>query len=43
VSDVRPNRVTLFPRIRGFANSELAMHELVGLARFDVYRWLHLY
>jgi uncharacterized SAM-binding protein YcdF (DUF218 family) len=43
VSDVRPNYVTFFPRIRGFANSELAMHELVGLARFDVYRWLHLY
>ncbi len=43
VSDVRPNRVTFFPRIRGFMNSELAMHELVGLARFDVYRWLHIY
>ncbi|SAL02747.1 hypothetical protein AWB77_06616 [Caballeronia fortuita] len=43
VSDVRPNHPTFFPRIRGFANSELAMHELVGLARFDVYRWLHLY
>ncbi|SAK70475.1 hypothetical protein AWB75_03618 [Caballeronia catudaia] len=43
VSDVRHNSVTLLPRRRGFANSELAMHELVGLARFDVYRWLHLY
>ncbi|SAK91634.1 hypothetical protein AWB82_06497 [Caballeronia glebae] len=43
VSDVRPNRATFFPHIRGFTNSELAMHELVGLARFDVYRWLRLY
>ncbi|WP_061164311.1 YdcF family protein [Caballeronia temeraria] len=43
VSDVRPNRATLVPRIRGFMNSELAMHELVGLARFRVYRWLNLY
>jgi len=43
VSDVRSYRATFFPRIRGFTNSELAMHELVGLARFDVYRWLHLY
>lgn len=43
VSDVRPTRVTLLPRMRGFANGELAMHELVGLARFNVYRWLHLY
>jgi uncharacterized SAM-binding protein YcdF (DUF218 family) len=43
VSDVRQQSVTLLPRRRGFANSELALHELVGLARFDVYRWLHLY
>jgi uncharacterized SAM-binding protein YcdF (DUF218 family) len=43
VSDVWPTRPTFFPRVRGFTNSELAMHELVGLARFDVYRWLHLY
>ncbi|SAK74223.1 hypothetical protein AWB78_03175 [Caballeronia calidae] len=43
VSDVRHIRPTIFPRIRGFVNSELALHELVGLARFDVYRWLGLY
>lgn len=43
VSDVRHNRATLFPRYRSFENSELAAHELVGLARFEVYRWLHLY
>ncbi|SPB17065.1 hypothetical protein NOV72_04265 [Caballeronia novacaledonica] len=43
VSDVRPTRITFFPRFRNFANSELAMHELVGLARFMVYRWLRIY
>ncbi|SAL02535.1 YdcF family protein [Caballeronia ptereochthonis] len=43
VSDVRRNHATLFPRFRSFENSELAAHELVGLARFEVYRWLHLY
>ena len=43
VSDVRRNRATVFPRFRSFENSELAAHELVGLARFEVYRWLHLY
>ncbi|SAK77065.1 hypothetical protein AWB79_04697 [Caballeronia hypogeia] len=43
VSDVRHSRATLLPRYRSFTNSELAAHELVGLARFRVYRWLHLY
>lgn len=43
VSDVRHNRAAFFPRFRSFENSELAAHELVGLARFEVYRWLHLY
>lgn len=43
VSDVRRNHATFFPRFRSFENSELAAHELVGLARFEVYRWLHLY
>ncbi|AQH00288.1 YdcF family protein [Caballeronia cordobensis] len=43
VSDVRHYGVTLLPHRWGFSNSELALHELVGLARFDVYRWLHLY
>jgi uncharacterized SAM-binding protein YcdF (DUF218 family) len=43
VSDVRHYTVTFLPHFRGFINSELALHELVGLARFDVYRWLHLY
>ncbi len=38
VSDVRHNRVTIFSRFRNFENSEL-----VGLARFHVWRWLHLY
>jgi uncharacterized SAM-binding protein YcdF (DUF218 family) len=43
VSDARHNRVTVLPRVRGFENTELALHELVGLARFEVYRWLGLY
>jgi len=43
VSDVRRSRLTLIPRFKSFENSELALHELVGLARFHVYRWLHLY
>jgi uncharacterized SAM-binding protein YcdF (DUF218 family) len=43
VSDVRHNKVTVFPRFRSFENAELAAHELVGLARFHVWRWLHLY
>lgn len=43
VSDVRENRLTLLPRYRSLENSELALHELVGLARFHVWRWLHLY
>jgi uncharacterized SAM-binding protein YcdF (DUF218 family) len=43
VSDVRLNRITVFPRFRSFENSELAAHELVGLARFHVWRWLKLY
>lgn len=30
------HRVTIFPRFRSFENSELAVHELVGLARFHV-------
>ncbi len=43
VSDVRENRLTVLPRYRSLENSELALHELVGLARFHVWRWLHLY
>jgi len=43
VSDVRDNRLTVFPRYRSLENSELALHELVGFARFKVWRWLHLY
>jgi uncharacterized SAM-binding protein YcdF (DUF218 family) len=43
VSDIRHNRITWAPRFRSFENSEVAAHELVGLARFHVWRWLHLY
>jgi uncharacterized SAM-binding protein YcdF (DUF218 family) len=43
VSDVRHNSATVFPRFRSYENAELAAHELVGLARFHVWRWLHLY
>jgi uncharacterized SAM-binding protein YcdF (DUF218 family) len=43
ISDARHNPVTLFPRFRSFENGEVAAHELVGMARFYVWRWLHLY
>jgi uncharacterized SAM-binding protein YcdF (DUF218 family) len=43
VSDVRHNRITVVPHIRSFENSELAAHEIVGMMRFRVWRWLHLY
>ncbi|MBC8831427.1 YdcF family protein, partial [Escherichia coli] len=28
------------PRWRNVANAEQALHELVGIAQFHVYRWL---
>jgi uncharacterized SAM-binding protein YcdF (DUF218 family) len=43
VSDVRHNRMTIVPRLRSIENSEVAAHEIVGMARFHVWRWLHLY
>ncbi|WP_232316654.1 YdcF family protein [Candidatus Burkholderia verschuerenii] len=43
VSDVRHNHMTVIPRFRSFENSEVAMHELVGMVRFRVWRWLNLY
>jgi uncharacterized SAM-binding protein YcdF (DUF218 family) len=43
VSDVRQSTLTVFPRFRSFENGELAAHELIGVARFHVWRWLHLY
>jgi uncharacterized SAM-binding protein YcdF (DUF218 family) len=43
VSNVRLPHVSLFPRRRGFVDSETALHEMVGLARFYVYRLVGLY
>ncbi|SAL28345.1 hypothetical protein AWB64_02381 [Caballeronia sordidicola] len=43
VSNVRHPRVSFFPRPRGFVDAETALHELIGLARFYVYRFLRLY
>jgi uncharacterized SAM-binding protein YcdF (DUF218 family) len=43
VSDVRENPVTFLPRFRSFENGEIAAHELVGAARFHVWRWLRIY
>jgi uncharacterized SAM-binding protein YcdF (DUF218 family) len=43
VSNVRFARATFFPTIEGFVTAEIAWHELVGIARFHVYRRLHLY
>ena len=43
ISNVRQPTATFFPRSRGFIDAETALHELVGLARFYVYRSLRLY
>ncbi|SAL73553.1 hypothetical protein AWB68_04439 [Caballeronia choica] len=43
VSNVRSARSTFFPSIDGFVTAEIACHEVVGIMRFYVYRWLHLY
>lgn len=42
-SNVRQSEATFFPRRRGFIDTETALHELVGVARFRVYRRLGLY
>lgn len=42
-SNVRQPQATFFPGSRGFIDAETALHELVGLARFRVYRRLGLY
>jgi uncharacterized SAM-binding protein YcdF (DUF218 family) len=44
VSSVQyPRAPTLIPRGRGYIDAETALHELVGVARFYVWRFLHLY
>jgi uncharacterized SAM-binding protein YcdF (DUF218 family) len=44
VSSVKyPRAPTLIPRGRGYLDAETALHELVGIARFYVWRFLHLY
>jgi uncharacterized SAM-binding protein YcdF (DUF218 family) len=44
VSSVKyPRAPTLIPRGRGYIDAETALHELVGIARFYVWRFLHLY
>jgi uncharacterized SAM-binding protein YcdF (DUF218 family) len=43
VSNVRHAHVSFFPRSRGFIDAETALHEMVGLARFYVYRLVGLY
>jgi uncharacterized SAM-binding protein YcdF (DUF218 family) len=43
VSNVRHARASFFPRSRGFIDAETALHEMVGLARFYVYRLVGLY
>ncbi|SAL20471.1 hypothetical protein AWB65_01022 [Caballeronia humi] len=43
VSNVWTAKRTLFPSIDGFKTAEIAVHEAVGIMRFHVYRWLHLY
>lgn len=43
ISNVRQPKATFFPRSRGFIDAETALHELIGVARFYVYRSLRLY
>ena len=43
ISNVRQAKATFFPRPCGFIDAETALHELVGVARFYVYRGLRLY
>jgi uncharacterized SAM-binding protein YcdF (DUF218 family) len=42
-SNVRQSEATFFPRSHGFIDAETALHELIGIARFRVYRRLGLY
>jgi uncharacterized SAM-binding protein YcdF (DUF218 family) len=42
-SNVRQPEAAFFPRPRGFIDTETALHELVGVAQFRVYRSLGLY
>ena len=43
ITNVRQPQPTFFPRSRGFIDAETALHEMVGVARFYVYRRLQLY
>ena len=42
-SNVRQSKATFFPRSRGFVDAETALHELIGILRFRVYRSVGLY
>jgi hypothetical protein len=42
-SNVRQSKATFFPRSRGFIDAETALHELIGILRFRVYRSVGLY
>jgi uncharacterized SAM-binding protein YcdF (DUF218 family) len=43
VADVLSVRRTFLPHMNGILIADVATHEIVGVARFHVYRWLHLY
>jgi uncharacterized SAM-binding protein YcdF (DUF218 family) len=43
ITNVRQPQPTFFPRPRGFVDAETALHEMVGVVRFHVYRRLRLY
>jgi uncharacterized SAM-binding protein YcdF (DUF218 family) len=43
VSNIRVGRATFYPRFAGFMDAQTALHELIGEARFHVYRLVHLY
>ena len=40
ISNALHIRLGLLPRYENFVNAEIALHELVGIAQFHVYRWL---
>ncbi|SAK43987.1 hypothetical protein AWB78_00465 [Caballeronia calidae] len=43
VATVRKARTWWVPRLRGWFDSSNALHELVGIVRFHVWRWIGLY
>jgi uncharacterized SAM-binding protein YcdF (DUF218 family) len=43
ITNVRQPQPTFFPQSQGFIDAETALHEMIGVARFHLYRRLRLY